>query len=467
MVRNKSSKKNNSIENETLKPAAPALRIFVNIVLISLGSLICAVAVNGILLPRGFLSSGMTGVSILIHYLFPALPVGMIYFVLNIPLFALSWLYVGRRFFLYSILGLVIFTLMLSVIKITINVSDPLLSALLAGIIFGTGTGLILRSDGSSGGTDILSIILLKRFSIRLGSTLLAFNSILLATAGLVFNLEAALYALIFLYVSSQIMNLVVTGFSQRKSVFIISTAGKNSDTRVVVSCEHAGNRIPSSCRDIINPDEKILETHRAYDIGALDLARCLAQHCGAQLYYSTVTRLLADLNRRPRSPALSSEFVRRLDAGRKKEILGRYYHPYRNAVRKRMETAIRSCGSVLHLSIHTFTPVFDGQVRNVDIGILYDPERVLEKQFARQLRAVIADLLPAMRCRFNYPYRGTADGLATCLRKCFPQEHYRGIEIEINQNLVSCDTAEREKRIRLISNAIISCISGGLRQLT
>ncbi len=194
-----------------------------NLLLMLTGSLLCALAVNGILIPRQFISSGVTGLAMLLHYLLPSWNVGLLYFILNIPLFALGWVYVSRRFFYYSLVGMLMFTLAVSWIHVSFNVKDPLLSALLAGILFGAGAGVTLRSYGSSGGTDILSIILMKRFSVRIGSTVLAFNILLLAGAGLTYSLESALYTLIFIFVSSRIINLVVTGLSQRKAVLIIS----------------------------------------------------------------------------------------------------------------------------------------------------------------------------------------------------------------------------------------------------
>lgn len=86
-----------------------------------------------------------------------------------------------------------------------------------------TGAGIILRSLGSAGGVDILSVILLQRFSIRLGSTILGFNTLVLSLAAVFFSLEAALFTLIYMYVASYVVNLVVTGWSQRKAVLIIS----------------------------------------------------------------------------------------------------------------------------------------------------------------------------------------------------------------------------------------------------
>jgi uncharacterized membrane-anchored protein YitT (DUF2179 family) len=195
-----------------------------NLGLITLGSALCAVAINGILIPQKFLSGGFTGVALLIHYMLPGLSLGGLYLLLNIPLFILGWKFVGLRFFLYSIAGMMIFSGFIELIKITLPIQDKLLSALLAGIITGAGAGTILRSWGSAGGTDILSVILLNRFSIRLGTTILAFNSLILAAAAILFSIERALYTLIYIYVSAYMINLVVTGLSQRKAVQIVSS---------------------------------------------------------------------------------------------------------------------------------------------------------------------------------------------------------------------------------------------------
>jgi len=195
-----------------------------NLFLISLGSVLCAVAVNGILVPLHFLSGGFTGVALIIHYLVPTLSLGILYFLLNVPVFLLGWKFVGPRFFFYSIAGMVIYSLAVQFIKVSFPLQDKLLSALLAGIISGVGSGIILRSRGSAGGTDILSVILLKLFSFRLGNTALGFNIIILGTAVLLFPLEKTLYTLIYIYVSTHVLNLVVTGLSQRKAVMIISS---------------------------------------------------------------------------------------------------------------------------------------------------------------------------------------------------------------------------------------------------
>lgn len=205
-----------------------------NLGLIAFGSALCAVAINGILIPREFLSAGFVGLALVIYYFVPVLPVAWLYFLLNVPLFIIGWRFVGRRFFLYSLAGMVIFSCAVEFIQVPIPVQDKILSALLAGIITGTGAGVILRSIGSAGGLDILCVIMLQRFSVRLGTTSLAFNSILLVAGALLFSLERALYTLIYVYVASYILNLVVTGLSQRKAVFIISSQWEEISKKIL-----------------------------------------------------------------------------------------------------------------------------------------------------------------------------------------------------------------------------------------
>ena len=229
-----------------------------NLGLIALGSALCAVGINGILLPQQFYGAGFTGVSLVIHYLFPSLPVAVLFFILNIPVFAFGWMYVGRRFFLYSIAGMLIFSGALAWVHVPLPVHDKMLSALLAGIITGAGSGIILRSLGSAGGLDILSVILLKRFSIRLGSTILAFNSVLLGTGTILFSLDNAFYTLIYIFVCSYVVNLVVTGLSQRKAVFIISAQWEGISHEIMEKI-HRGVTIIGGRGAYTNREEQIL----------------------------------------------------------------------------------------------------------------------------------------------------------------------------------------------------------------
>ena len=139
-----------------------------NTLLLAAGGLICAVAVNSFLIPGGFISSGMTGAALIIYYKFPVISVGIIYFLINIPVFILGWFFVGTRFILYTIWGMLIYSVMLYFLDFQIPVNDNMLSAVIAGAITGLGVAIVLRSYGSGGGSEILCVILNKIFSIAI-----------------------------------------------------------------------------------------------------------------------------------------------------------------------------------------------------------------------------------------------------------------------------------------------------------
>jgi uncharacterized membrane-anchored protein YitT (DUF2179 family) len=194
-----------------------------NLLLIFAGCVICAIGIKGILVPKQFLAGGVTGMALLGHYVFPFLPIGVIYFLLNIPLFVIGWMFVGRRFFWYSLAGMVVFSVVMLWPFPFFPVEDMILNALTAGIITGLGSGMILRSLGSAGGLDILSIILFKRFSIRPGTTVMVFHVLILVIALFRLPLERVLYTLIYFFINAYSVNLIVIGLSQRKAIMIIS----------------------------------------------------------------------------------------------------------------------------------------------------------------------------------------------------------------------------------------------------
>ena len=215
-----------------------ALTILWNLLLISVGCFLCAAAIKGILIPKEFLAGGVTGLSLLIHYILPSLPVGVIYFILNIPLFFIGWMFVGRRFFWYSIAGVVIFSAIMFLPYPVFPIKDMILAALTAGIITGVGSGIILRSLGSAGGLDILSVVLFKKFSIRPGTFVLGFNALLMFGAAFRIPLEMIIYTLIFMYVTSYSVNMIVTGLSQRKAVMIISPKWQTISDEIMKSMQ-------------------------------------------------------------------------------------------------------------------------------------------------------------------------------------------------------------------------------------
>jgi predicted N-formylglutamate amidohydrolase len=206
---------------------------------------------------------------------------------------------------------------------------------------------------------------------------------------------------------------------------------------QIIITCEHGGNKVPARFRKLFDGKERLLNSHRGYDRYALPLARELAQTLNAPFFYAEITRLLIDLNRSPHHPKLFSSISARLGAGIKRDVINKYYIPYRNAVTSTVTTTATKGITTLHIAIHSFAPVMNGQRKNADIGLLYDPAREREKVFCVQWQENISKKKPVIRIRRNYPYLGKADGLVTHLRKRFPPDLYAGVELEINQKIM------------------------------
>jgi predicted N-formylglutamate amidohydrolase len=217
------------------------------------------------------------------------------------------------------------------------------------------------------------------------------------------------------------------------------------SGNPIILTCEHAGNLVPDSFSKWFTGKEDVLNSHRGWDPGALEIAQYLADHLKAPLYYQTISRLLIELNRSLHHEHLFSEFSKNFDKESKASLLD-LYHNYRNEVVNKIDEFLIVNGHVIHLSIHTFTPVLNGEERKTDIGILFDPAREGEFEFSESLRHNLASLLPQYTVMFNYPYLGTEDGFTTWLRQKF-DDKYIGIELEINQKHVNQPELEEIKR--------------------
>jgi predicted N-formylglutamate amidohydrolase len=203
---------------------------------------------------------------------------------------------------------------------------------------------------------------------------------------------------------------------------------------KVLITCEHGGNKIPAGYWPLFKNHRATLETHRGYDPGALALARDLAKAFDAELVYSTTSRLLVELNRSPRHPQVLSDATRGLAPPERERLMQRYYWPYRNWVEAQVSGAIEAGERVAHISSHSFTPRLHGITRRADVGLLYDPSRDGERTLCTAWRDGILHANPTLVVRRNYPYRGTGDGLTTHLRKLHGDGRYAGIEIEVNQ---------------------------------
>ena len=206
----------------------------------------------------------------------------------------------------------------------------------------------------------------------------------------------------------------------------------------VIVSCEHGGRDVPDAYSASFAGHEALLDSHRGWDPGALQLGGQMADAFDAPLYASTTTRLLIDLNRSIGHRHLFSEATRGLARAERQRIAVRHYRPHRDAIEGEIARRIAAGEKLIHIASHSFTPVLNGVARHADVAWLYDPRRAGESALSRRWLAELARRAPGLRLRRNYPYRGRSDGLASLLRKRFSDEAYVGIELEVNQCFVA-----------------------------
>lgn len=217
-----------------------------------------------------------------------------------------------------------------------------------------------------------------------------------------------------------------------------------------VVSCEHASERLPAPWR-WPEEDAWLRGSHWAYDPGAAELAREVASALGATAVLSRFSRLLADPNREEHDPELfrvraegrDVQLNRHIDAVDRERRLG-YWRAYHDALGER----IRASESPIVLSMHTFTPVYEGQVRELEIGVLFDAE----EELAGRVGEAIAGA--GFIVRMNEPYSGRG-GLIYSAERHARAHGRRALELEVRQDLaVLADV--RQRVIRAVSAVLL-----------
>lgn len=197
-----------------------------SILAIIIGTAIMGFGINAFNIPNNLAEGGITGISIIIKLLIPSVNQGVVYFLLNIPLFFLGWKVLGRTGFIYTIVGTVSLSIFLSLFEGTLHpnpMSDRLLSSLYAGVTVGAGLGIIFRYGGTTGGVDIIARLLQKYFGISIGRTLF-FGDILVIGASLVYlSLESAMYTLVAVFIAARVIDFFQDGAYAGKALTIIS----------------------------------------------------------------------------------------------------------------------------------------------------------------------------------------------------------------------------------------------------
>jgi len=197
--------------------------IGLDIVLITLGSLVFAIGVEAILVHQKFIIGGLYGTCLFLYYQTGLLTPGQWFLLLNTPLLIVGWIYLSRRFFYYSVYGVITLTVFTEILRLNYHIENQLYAAVAGGVICGIGTGIVLRSRGSSGGLDIVAIILNQKFNFGVGKFYMFYNTILFSIVLSQYKPDIVIASLILTFISTISLEQVLTLFNQRKIVYILS----------------------------------------------------------------------------------------------------------------------------------------------------------------------------------------------------------------------------------------------------
>lgn len=215
----------------------------IDVVLIIIGCFISSLGVNLFLTHAKLLSGGATGIGLMVEYLVD-IPSGFIVFLVNLPLFFLSYKRLSRRFTIYSAIGMLSLSLSLIITKpfsSMIQVNDILLYCIYGGVLLGLGGGLVFLRNGSTGGTDIVTMLIRKKYSnFPIGKLSFAINLIIVSVGAFFFGLPTSLYTLISIFIQGLVADIVLRGFTSKK-LFLILTEKEQDIIDFVIKDLHRG----------------------------------------------------------------------------------------------------------------------------------------------------------------------------------------------------------------------------------
>ena len=202
-----------------------------NLLLLTVGATLMTICVQCVAAPHDFLAGGIMGLSLLLTYIWHGMPPLVLYAALCVPVYIAGWFLVGRRFLLYTIYGTFITVAMSYFINFEIPIENEIYAAIVGGVLHGAGCGMMLRTLGSSGGTDIIAILLKQRWNIPIGQFNFLFNAALFLCGAFRLSLD-----MIVVFISSHTLEYVLGMFNRRKLVLIISDRGEEIGEAILAS---------------------------------------------------------------------------------------------------------------------------------------------------------------------------------------------------------------------------------------
>ncbi|WKA51810.1 YitT family protein [Planococcus liqunii] len=193
-------------------------------VIIFLGSLLLGVAFNMFLLPHEILSGGITGIAMIFSLMLPV-NAGIWLILLNIPVLVLGWMKLGKVFILNSIFSVAVTSISMLYIPVMKVTEDALLSSVFGGVLVGVGVGFIIRFYGSTGGFDVIGLLLTMKRDIPLGFLVFGLNSLVVFISGFIFTWELAMYTMASIYITGLVVDRIHTRHI-KLSLMVVTSKG-------------------------------------------------------------------------------------------------------------------------------------------------------------------------------------------------------------------------------------------------
>jgi uncharacterized membrane-anchored protein YitT (DUF2179 family) len=225
------------------KQTAPTLQIV-------LGCAIMGLSYSMFLIPHHFVPGGVSGLAIIINY-FIKLPVGAMIIVLNIPIFVFGLRTMGKKYVLKSLAGMLISSVMIDafnqVLRIPSATDNKILASIYGGILLGIGLGIVFRGHASTGGSDIIGMVVSKYTGISIGFGIMITDFIIISASGFAFRqLEAPLYGYIVLFLSTKVIDMILEGWNYSKLVIITSNRTVEIEKFIMNTLERSGTALKS-----------------------------------------------------------------------------------------------------------------------------------------------------------------------------------------------------------------------------
>ncbi len=207
-----------------------------NLLWLTVGAFLMALCMQTVATPHNFVAGGMLGLSYLVWHWTGLLDLLVWYLLLSIPIWVWGWFFVGRRFLLYTAYGTICITLFGSFITVQLPLQTEVYAAVIAGVLHGAGAGIMLRTMGSSGGTDIVAVVLKQHWNIPIGQFSFAVNACVYLLASFSLNLDLIVASLLMMFISANTLEYVLGMFNRRKMVLIISPMGEAISEAILLS---------------------------------------------------------------------------------------------------------------------------------------------------------------------------------------------------------------------------------------